>query len=160
MTTISIIEPTEGSFWKHHSGRVYEVLFLTNKGGREDYPRTVVYKDDNGEQWSGPLSDWYRRMTQVSGPDKKFWVSWYHKDDSGDGPFELGSPWWVSGSYTGGVTIVAAALAPDEDSAKTKILGAYDSADPRLEWRFCDVQADDWVPFTGRFPRAEWMVWP
>jgi len=61
-----VAEPTPGSIWRHHSGRLYRVLFLTNKGGRPDYPRTVVYEGvSNHEKWSGPLSDWHWRMTEV-----------------------------------------------------------------------------------------------
>lgn len=58
-------EPTSGSTWTHHSGRLYTVLFLTNGLDRPDYPRTVVYVGVNGKLWSGPLSDWHRRMTKV-----------------------------------------------------------------------------------------------
>ncbi len=59
-------EPVPGGKWVHHSGRVYTVLMLTNKVGRDDYPRTVVYADENGEKWSGPLSDCHRRMTPLA----------------------------------------------------------------------------------------------
>jgi len=60
-------EPTEESVWRHHSGRYYQVLFLTNEHDRSDYPRTVVYQGlENGKKWSGPLEDWHRRMTFVS----------------------------------------------------------------------------------------------
>ena len=57
-------DPTPGSIWKHSSGRVYTVLFLTNDdGSREKYPRTVVYIGAaNGKLWSGRLDDWHRRM--------------------------------------------------------------------------------------------------
>lgn len=60
------IEPKEGQVWRHHSGRIYQVLFLTNNEGdgqRDKYPVTVVYRGENGYRWSGPLSDWHRRMT-------------------------------------------------------------------------------------------------
>jgi hypothetical protein len=53
-----------GSRWRHHSGRVYTVLFLTNtEGDGVRYPYTVVYEGENGNRWSGPLDDWHRRMT-------------------------------------------------------------------------------------------------
>jgi hypothetical protein len=58
-----VSEPEPGSKWLHHSGRIYTVLFLTNLGGRGDYPRTVVYEGENGQKWSGPLGDWHRRMS-------------------------------------------------------------------------------------------------
>jgi len=58
-------EPGPGSLWLHHSGRIYKVLFLTNLRNNEKYPRTVVYEGENGLRWSGPLSDWHRRMTKL-----------------------------------------------------------------------------------------------
>jgi hypothetical protein len=62
-----IERPEPGSRWRHHSGRVYRVLFLANDYGepREGYPPTVVYEGENGHRWAGPLSDWHRRMTKV-----------------------------------------------------------------------------------------------
>lgn len=65
--------PKEGSKWRHHSGRIYTVLFLTNFEGadgadearRSAYPPTVIYQGENGLRWSGPLNDWYRRMTEI-----------------------------------------------------------------------------------------------
>lgn len=64
-------EPKPGEQWRHHSGRIYTVLFLTNNEGdgvKDKYPVTVVYQGDNGKRWSGPLSDWHRRMTRVEEP--------------------------------------------------------------------------------------------
>jgi len=65
-TPIMMDEPAAGSRWRHHSGRLYTVLFLTNGLDRPDYPRTVVYVGAvNGQIWSGPLHDWHRRMTEI-----------------------------------------------------------------------------------------------
>jgi hypothetical protein len=58
-------EPPSGSVWKHHSGRLYTVLFLANGYDRVEYPRTVVYVGTNGKMWAGKLADWHRRMTEV-----------------------------------------------------------------------------------------------
>lgn len=57
--------PQKGSVWRHHSGRLYRVLMLTNVAGEgeEPYPVTVVYEGTNGNVWSGKASDWHRRMT-------------------------------------------------------------------------------------------------
>ena len=61
-------DPKSGSVWKHHSGRLYTVLFMTNIDEDDPkYPRTVVYVGANGKLWSGPLNDWYRRMELVPG---------------------------------------------------------------------------------------------
>lgn len=61
--------PTPGSVWEHHSSRLYKVLFLTNTAGDGvTCPHTVVYEGYHNtppNRWSGPLSDWHRRMTYV-----------------------------------------------------------------------------------------------
>lgn len=71
MTKLKAIEPPKnGSMWRHHSGRLYEVLFMTNQGEEPNwaYPPTVVYRGvENSKLWSGPLHDWYRRMKPVEG---------------------------------------------------------------------------------------------
>ncbi len=66
-------KPAKGSLWRHHSGRVYRVLFLTNDTDdqRSGYPATVVYEGvANGKLWSGPLDDWRRRMTPIDLPSE------------------------------------------------------------------------------------------
>ncbi len=58
--------PKEGSFWRHHSGRVYRVMFIANLPGNDRYPETVVYEGVwNMMKWSRPLSDWHRSMTEI-----------------------------------------------------------------------------------------------
>lgn len=58
-------KPETGSRWRHHSGRVYVVLFIANDepDPKPEYPPTVVYQGENGKRWAGKLSDWHRRMT-------------------------------------------------------------------------------------------------
>lgn len=59
-------KPQEGEYWKHHSGRTYEVIAIANDvvDPRPEYPVTVVYKGVvNGNIWAGRLDDWHRRMT-------------------------------------------------------------------------------------------------
>lgn len=98
-----------------------------------------------------------------------FWISWFHKPAMG--AFELHSPWWVSGSrevanrftFDEGhsePTICAAVRAEDEAAAKEAVTAAYDMRPADMEWRFCEPRPDDWSPFSGRFPRADWMKWP
>ena len=42
-----------GSKWRHKSGRLYTVIMTANEQSeRDDYPRTVVYHDENGGIWS------------------------------------------------------------------------------------------------------------
>lgn len=50
-------------------------------------------------------------------PGRPYWVSWYQTKTLG--PFELHTPWWVSGWRLddGGDSICAAVMAADEDAA-------------------------------------------
>lgn len=51
--------------WRHHSGRVYVVISLTNKHGHRDtkYPPGVFYMNlENKETYQAVLDDWHRRM--------------------------------------------------------------------------------------------------
>lgn len=54
--------PCAQQVWKHHSGRMYRVLMVTNTTHpSEKFPPTVVYTNViNGTMWSRPLSDWHR----------------------------------------------------------------------------------------------------
>lgn len=101
---------------------------------------------------------------------KAWWISWYHHPD--DGPFELHTPWWISGftmEEPARDTIVAAVQAEDEANAWDVVNEAYDARPARLERRFCDELEDreqqpsarePWsTPENGRFPRADWMEW-
>lgn len=91
---------------------------------------------------------------------KSFWLSWYcaHEDW---GKFELRWPWWVSGQrmFDDAYTICAAVRAASTDDAMKIIEHCYDKP-TRVEWRFCEVRAADWSPFSDRFTRGDWMQWP
>lgn len=91
--------------------------------------------------------------------DKKYWISWYMTRDAG--PFELHTPWWVSGLRVSddAQTICAAIVAASEIDAKQKIKNSYDNPPENLEFRFCEERSSDWSPFSGRFKRADWMIW-
>lgn len=54
--------------WRHHSGRIYQVMCLANEDStKPQYPVTVVYFNvENGKIWSRPLDDWARSFTQES----------------------------------------------------------------------------------------------
>lgn len=87
---------------------------------------------------------------------RPFWVSWYGTGKE----FELHSPWWISGWRDDQPTICAAVRAIDELSAKAQIIDAHDEVLDKLpEWRFVEERPEDWSPFSGRFPRADWMQW-
>ena len=89
-----------------------------------------------------------------------FWIGWY-----GDhGPFELHWPWWISGHEVRGETetptFCAAVRAKDEEGAKRLVVEALDEP-AEFRWRFVEPQPDDWSPYNGRFPKADWMPeWP
>lgn len=66
MSSIELERPTEYSRWRHHSGRIYTVMFIANThSDKPNYPETVVYYGENQRIWTGPLSDWHRRMTKL-----------------------------------------------------------------------------------------------
>lgn len=99
---------------------------------------------------------------------KRFWISWYHTPVMGQ--FELHSPWWVSGArhvadrlafdeVREEPTICAAVQADHEEAAKAIVQASYDVPPHEIEWRFCEERPDDWSPFSGRFPKADWMKW-
>ena len=63
--------PITGSRWRHHSGRVYVVLMVTNTETTrpERFPMTVVYQNTaNGTRWSRPMEDFLTndRFTPVN----------------------------------------------------------------------------------------------
>lgn len=92
----------------------------------------------------------------IAGPGK-FWISWHHKDEY-SGPTLL-CPWWKIDHAEGGEAICAAIKATDAIEAREIVKRSLLNCPTRLRFRFCDVQADEWHPFSGRFPRADWMIW-
>lgn len=52
-----------GAMFRHHSGRVYKVLFLANTRHLEPkHPITVIYEGANGSKWSKSLGDFIVSM--------------------------------------------------------------------------------------------------
>lgn len=113
---------------------------------------------------------------------KRWWISWRHYAEHYS-PFEIHTPWWVSGSAHDFETICAAVIAPTEEAAKAKIIASYDEPpknpddleiwdmpesggvvkiDPSIGivWRFCNMRADDWSPYGDRFQEPDWAKWP
>lgn len=93
-------------------------------------------------------------------PAKKFWVSWYSA-----GEFEMHSPWWISGYVPirhnpPKAIFCAAVIAISEEDAKAVVYASHDEPPAEIEFRFVEERADDWVPYCGRFPKADWMWWP
>ena len=57
------------ALYQHTSGRIYQVIAVTNAGttNEQKYPVTVVYQNVvNLTLWSRPLNDWNRSFTQVA----------------------------------------------------------------------------------------------
>lgn len=94
---------------------------------------------------------------------KPFWLSWESRDPHGLGTFELSSPWWISGYGDDSALICAAVMAEDEDSAIDIVIASFDEPRPDgldIDWRFVNEREPGWSPFSERFPKADWMVWP
>ena len=89
----------------------------------------------------------------------QWWASWYVPE--GLMPqFELHSPWWITGETfeePPRLTVVAALRAEDEARARQQFLLAFDEPPEGLEERF--IEPFDGSPYSGRFPRADWMEW-
>jgi hypothetical protein len=88
-------------------------------------------------------------------------VSWY--DSKLSRAWEYCGPWWISGETGDGRRIFCAAvMAESAEAAKKVIADAHDEplCYAALDWRFCVEREDGWDPFSERFPRAAWMVWP
>lgn len=49
--------PIVGSRWRHHSGRVYVILMMTNvePGRQDEFPTTVCYQGPTGKRYSRAL---------------------------------------------------------------------------------------------------------
>lgn len=91
----------------------------------------------------------------------KWWVSWWHHDES-HGGFEIHSPWWVSGQdMEDRVSICAAIRARDEDHVREIIASCYDAPEKveNLDYRFIEEREASWSPFNSRFCKADWMKW-
>lgn len=51
--------PKVGTFWRHKSGTVYEVMIVANqKASKSDYPVIVIYKDKEQNIWARNLEKW------------------------------------------------------------------------------------------------------
>jgi len=91
---------------------------------------------------------------------RPYWVSWYQTEEAG--PFELHTPWWVSGFLPADDAnmVCAAIMAADENGARERILASFDQRPDRLEFRFVTAQPPGWSPYCDRFQAADWMRWP
>lgn len=62
--------PRPGANFKHHSGRTYVILHITNIEATdpEKFPIEVVYRNiHNGTVWSRPLDKWMPKFSPANG---------------------------------------------------------------------------------------------
>ena|ERR1017187_5077551 len=88
-----------------------------------------------------------------------YWISWNHEKHFT--PFEIDSPWWISGQGADGLSasICCAIKAENELDAIAKIYKSYDETPKNINFRFQQEKPNDWIPFSDRFPKADWMKW-
>lgn len=93
---------------------------------------------------------------------KRYWCRFYALTSEMPS-FEYHGPWWVSGHTADDpeqVTICAAVCADSGDQAHALLDACFDPGHSMVGLDFCNQRADDWEPFSERFPRADWMRWP
>ena len=56
-------DPEVGEWWVHRNGNRYEVVAIANLPDEERYPKTIVYKGENGNIWARRFDDWHRSFT-------------------------------------------------------------------------------------------------
>jgi len=55
--------PEEGTEWRHSKGGIYTVILVTSEpdGEKADkFPRSVVYRAEDGRTWTRTLESWYK----------------------------------------------------------------------------------------------------
>jgi hypothetical protein len=61
--------PEEGTRWLHVSGEAtYTVILVTSKPEEDKadkFPRSVVYRGDDGRTWTRTLDSWYKSFTPL-----------------------------------------------------------------------------------------------
>lgn len=63
---MTIHEFKKGMVCRHHSGKVYTIIELTNTKRLSDaFPVTVVYMGTNGNMWSRPLSEFEEKFEVI-----------------------------------------------------------------------------------------------
>lgn len=86
-----------------------------------------------------------------------YWCRW--KSDLPLTTFEYHGPWWISGETSTGPIICAAVCAETEEQAEELFRKSYDSVPDFLPNFSCDLMSMS-DPFTSRFPKRDWMIWP
>lgn len=62
---VALQDPDPGTRWRHRNGNIYTVLCIANEPDAARYPRTIVYRGENGKVWARLASDWHRSMTLI-----------------------------------------------------------------------------------------------
>lgn len=95
-------------------------------------------------------------IDQQAAGGKRWWASF----ELLSGDYELHCPNWQSG-YGQGPTVVFAAIAESEDALMEHIETHCLEEGSSIDWRFAEERADDYSPYSSRFPGpSEWHVWP
>lgn len=66
--------PGINTWWKHSSGRLYQVYDVTNLASDRPgkFPVSVSYRGQNGKTWSRRLDDWHRSFVATDAPKPNF----------------------------------------------------------------------------------------
>lgn len=95
-------------------------------------------------------------IDQQAAGGKRWWASF----ELLSGGYELHCPNWVSG-YGQGPTVVFATIAESEDALVEYIETHCLEEGSSIDWRFVNERADDYSPYSDRFPGpSDWHVWP
>jgi hypothetical protein len=148
---------------------VYDAMcWAAQNAEKGEPPAWVAYGDSDAQGEARRVADQIAALS--SQPEERgglegesvalmrpFWVSWWRAP----GTFELHRPWWISGERDDGAqSMCAAVLAQDEFTARLCVQWAHDNKDTVIEWRFVEPKDRGWSPFSSRFRRADWMIWP
>lgn len=90
---------------------------------------------------------------------KRWWVSFAAHEDLLS-QFCYNGPWWVAGYSDDKVNVCMAVCADTEHEAQSVVRRSFDRTPEHMQWRFIEERPADWAPYTSRFTKAEWMVWP
>ena len=57
-----------GTRWRHHKGRYYRVLMLTNEHSEDPlrFPLTVIYMDEQQRTWARPMTQFIYKFAPAT----------------------------------------------------------------------------------------------
>lgn len=88
---------------------------------------------------------------------KDYWCRWISTAPLDT--FEYHGPWWISGHSDVGPVLCAAVVTGSPEEAERLFMNSYDKVQDGLHNFSCEeMKTSD--PFSSRFPRRDWMIWP